>query len=331
LSYRVGCASRGRFVHRKQLQRRAAVAFVVTAVALAGMATWWTAPHHRAVLRYSPSWARIDPEWARGNTSQNLAFLAGGRGVKPEVGTGRLVYPYSVVPGGVRDARELREAAERDRTIARHYAGFDYVRARTFELREPRMVYLSYRIGDKIFWTRRQFTLRRGEILLTDGKMTARTRCANRVSAVPEQVISSEEPLPEQLEDPFEGGSARPMAFPENFQSALLARNGQSGLGMLGPPAIGTSGYGSSAGGGFPGIFPPPLPGTCVPTLKPFPKGPGELSQEADRSSKKNGCGPSSTPPPTPPASVPEPATVLLFTSGAAAVYVRYRQFRAQK
>jgi hypothetical protein len=304
---------------------------MVTLVAVISLAAWWAAPRHSAVLRYS-SRAGIDPEWARGNTSQNLALLAGGSRVQPEAGTGRLVYPYSVVPGGVRDARELREAAERDRTIARHYAGFDYVRARTFQLREPRMVYLSYRIGDKIFWTRRQFTLRKGEILLTDGKITARTRCANRVSAVPEQVISSEEPLPEQLEDPFEqGGAARPMAFPGNFQSALLARNGQSGLGMLGPPATGTSGFGSPAGGGFPVIFPPPIPGTCAPTIKPFPKGAVELSQDADRSSKKNGCGPSSTPPPPPPASVPEPATVLLFTSGAAGVYVRYRKFRAKK
>jgi hypothetical protein len=305
---------------------------MVTLVAIAGLAAWWAAPRHRAVLRYSSSRGRIDPEWARGNTSQNLALLAGGSRVQPEVGTGRLVYPYSVVPGGVRDARELREAAERDRAVARHYVGFDYLRARTFELREPRMAYLSYRIGDKIFWTRRQFTLRKGEILLTDGNITARTRCANRVSAVPEQVVSSEEPLPEQLEDPFEqGGSARPLAFPGNFQSALLARNGQSGFGTLGPPATGTSGFGSSPGGGFPGIFPPPIPGTCAPTLKPFPKSGGELSQAADRSSKKNGCGPSSSPPPIPPASVPEPATVLLFTSGAAGVYVRYRKFRGKR
>jgi PEP-CTERM motif len=332
LSYRVGYTGRGRYGRRKRLQLGVALVFVLTLAAAGGLAVWWATPHHRTVLRYAASLGTVDPEWIRGNTSQNLAILAGHTGVQPETRTGRLVYPYSVIPGGVRDAQELHEAIQHDRAVASHYAGFDYVRARTFALREPRVVYLSYRIGDKIFWTRRQFTLRRGEILLTDGKITARTRCANRVSAVPEPLVSSEEPLPEQLEDPFqEGGSARPMAFPGNFESALLARNGESGFGMLGPPPTGTSGFGIS-NGNVPGIFPPPIPGTCATTMKPFPKdGVMELPEGIDKSNKKSGCAPSSTPSPPPPTPVPEPSTVLLFASGAVGICMRYRKFRAKR
>ena len=293
----------------------------------AGLAVWWAMPHHPRVLRYSPSLGRVSAEWARGNARQNLSILAGLTGTQPEPRTGRLAYPYSVVPGGVRDAQELREATQHDRAVANHYAGFDYGKARTFALQEQKAVYLSYRIGDKIFWTRRQFTLRRGEILITDGNITARTRCANRVSAVAEPLVSSEEPLPEQLEDPYDqGGGARPMTIPGNFESALLARNDQTGFGMLALPPTGSEGIGS-AGGSFPGIFPPPIPATCATTMRSFPRDGGEF-EGTDRFNRESGCGPSSPSPPPAPAPVPEPSTVLLLASGAAGIGMRYRRFR---
>ena len=66
----------------------------------------------------------------------------------------RPVYPYSVVPGGVKDAHELKWAAEHDPVVASHYAGFDYDHARIVQLVLARTVYVSYRIGNKIYWTR---------------------------------------------------------------------------------------------------------------------------------------------------------------------------------
>ena len=65
--------------------------------------------------------------------------------------------------------------------MALHYAGFDYAHARLVQLLTERSVYLSYRIGNRVYWTRHRVKLHKGETLLTDGKMTARTRCANRV------------------------------------------------------------------------------------------------------------------------------------------------------
>jgi hypothetical protein len=78
----------------------------------------------------------------------------------------RPVYPYSVVPGGVEDAKELKWIAEHDPVVGAHYAGFDYDRARLVQLTQARTVYLSYRIGNRIYWTRRRVTLHKGQLNL---------------------------------------------------------------------------------------------------------------------------------------------------------------------
>jgi len=53
---------------------------------------------------------------------------------------GRLVYPYSVVPGGVVSGNELKDVAAQDPVVAEHYAGFDYKRARVIEVSQPKLV-----------------------------------------------------------------------------------------------------------------------------------------------------------------------------------------------
>ena len=63
----------------------------------------------------------------------------------------RPVYPYSVVPGGVTDARELKWAAQHDPVVASHYAGFDYDHARVVRLLLARAAYVSYRIGNDVY------------------------------------------------------------------------------------------------------------------------------------------------------------------------------------
>src|SRR5438874_7308271 len=51
-------------------------------------------------------------------------------------------------------------------------------------------------------------------------RITARTRCANRVEVLPQAAIAPDEPLADQFDDPFaEGGSATRVDFPGNFQS----------------------------------------------------------------------------------------------------------------
>jgi hypothetical protein len=210
--------------------------------------------------------------------------------------TGRPVYPYSLVPGGIEDARELKWVAEHDPVVAAHYAGFDYDHARTVRLVLARTVVMSYRIGNRVYWTRHRVKLQKGEKVITDGKMIARARCANRVEEVPQQATSESEPPVAKFdmpEYPIQGTAAQ--TPPVAFQSALLSRPAGPGspLGLTTP----------FTGGNWVPIAPPPLPGgsVCAPGKK------GEIKDK-----KKVCVGP------TP---VPEPGTWLLVASGLLAMY----------
>ena len=227
----------------------------------------------------------------------------------------RPVYPYSVLPGGVRDARELKWAADHDPVVAAHYAGFDYDHARIVRLVLARTVYVSYRIGNKVYWTRHRVKLKKGETLITDGKITARTRCANRVEEVPQQLTSSSEPPVMKFEEPI-----RPLLGPAVesppvvFQSALLNRPGLPGLGPAPPLSL----YNPFEPGTWTPIDPPPLPGLCG-VGKNKKSGSGG---SGGKKGKGNPCGNSGGG-----GEIPEPGTWLLVASGLALMYwkVRYR------
>jgi hypothetical protein len=225
----------------------------------------------------------------------------------------RPVYPYSVVPGGIEDAKELKWVAEHDPIVAAHYAGFDYNRARVVRLTLAQTVYLSYRIGNHIYWTRRRVTLHKGETLITDGRMTARTRCANRVEQAPqEQAASPVEPPVQKFDEPLRAGEGTAIqAPPVAFESALLNRP-ETGLGAAGPMGL----YDPFVGGGWVAFSSPPLPlGVCSPVKK---KGSGEIEIEAGgkgKTSTSGACGSASA------GVVPEPGTWLMFASGLVAIY----------
>jgi hypothetical protein len=218
----------------------------------------------------------------------------------------RPVYPYSIVPGGVNDARELKWVAEHDPIVAAHYAGFDYEHAHVVQLVLARTVYLSYRIGNHVYWTRHRVTLKKGEKLITDGKITGRTRCANRVEEMPQQAASSLEPPAVKFDEPAMPGIA--MAVPPvPFQSALLAPPAAPGTGPNPPLSV----YNPIQGGGWTPIAPPPLPtGVCGPLKKKNPT--------ADTAKRRPGpCGPGTG---GGGGTVPEPGTWLLLASGLALV-----------
>ena len=232
----------------------------------------------------------------------------------------RPVYPYSVVPGGVKDGHELKWAVQHDPVVASHYAGFDYDHARIVRLVLARTVYVSYRIGNKIYWTRHRVSLKKGESLITDGKITARTRCGNRVEEVPQQATSQSEPPAAKFEEPVQPNLGTALSQPPvPFQSTLLNRLPVPGLGPAPPLGL----YDPLGGGyGWAPIAPPPLPSVCGIGKKP-PK--GEIAVIGDGKKKtiepcSSGGGGTTE--------VPEPGTWLLFASGLAFVYwVARRRF----
>ncbi len=292
---RVRLGRRSRHRKRRALRRIAFLSLVFSAAALFA---WRFLPEYLVSLS-RPSRASANG-WQNGNAREKLALAAGQpRGKRRWVPKSRLYYPYSVVPGGVQDPADLRLAAAEDRVVARHFAQFNWDRAQLISLNKGHMAYLSYRIGDQVFWTKKRVWIPRGEKLISDGKIMARTRCGNRVEEMAQPAISTEEPDPAKFEQPLlaDGSSVRG-PIPVNFESSLRGEEGPS-LIAEGPPPLA------------------PLPGGIL-----FPIGPPisacELKHLDEQDEKK--CRPKPPPP-----AIPEPSTIALLTTGLAGVLWRYR------
>lgn len=306
---------------RNRFLRRAALLTVLAALSFALASI--------ALRRLSPSLTRqaarsIELDRQQSDAAETLLALTE-REASRKV-ENRPVYPYSVVPGGVKDARELKWVAEHDPVVAAHYAGFDFEHAQLVRLVLSRTVYVSYRIGNHVYWTRHRVTLKKGETVITDGKITARTRCANRVEEVPQQATSSSEPPAAKFEEPVHPATGTAVETPPvPFQSALLNRPMMPGVGPAPPLSL----YDPFTPGLWVPIAPPPIPGVCGPGGK---KKTGTPSFVAEAVGKKKSpgdpCGGGSGGKGT----VPEPGTWLLVASGLAAVYwqARHRFARSQ-
>lgn len=285
-------------------------AFVLLiAVGVAGLRLASEGLHH-----YTDNWGR--PRAI--GMDRSLSAIAGPQAGAIQARNRRIVYPYSVIPGGVQSGEELHQAAVHDATVATHYAGFNYQRARVIEVDHPRLVYLSYRRGGQIYWSRKQASLHPGEKLLTDGRMTARTRCGNQVSVLPQANTSPEEPTIAEMDRPdaLASGEVSPStSFNSNLLQPEPMPTGPASAGE-GTPTGGTlTGGGTPGGPGAPGVF-VPFPGA------PPISGGGSCVPKKGTDGHKNSCKPE------PPPAVPEPGTMVLVLSGAAAIFARFRQQR---
>jgi hypothetical protein len=273
-----------------------------------------------ALIYFGPSLFR-----ARPTTSSNLAQYESNREravalneALAQVQSSRPVYPYSVIQGGVEDAKELKWVAEHDPVVAAHYAGFDYAHARVVRVTLARTAYVSYRIGNNIYWMRRRITLHKGEKLITDGRMTARGRCANRVEETPQQQASPNEPAPEKFDEPVRAGEGTAMQSPATtFQSALLSPPQAPGVDPMGPLSL----YNPFSGGGSLALSPAPLPeGVCAPVKKgAVTAATGTIAGGSANGKKKAGpCATSSGG--GLPETVPEPGSWVMMISGLAVI-----------
>ena len=95
----------------------------------------------------------------------------------------RPVFPHSIVAGGVYESKELAAAVQLDPVAREHYHDIQVENMVPVRIPEPLQGYVSYRTGDKIYWTRKKLTIPRGELVLTDGRTMIRARCGNRISA----------------------------------------------------------------------------------------------------------------------------------------------------
>jgi hypothetical protein len=218
--------------------------------------------------------------------------------------TDRILYPYSVIPGGVRNSAELRNAVAHDEVVAEHYSDFDLHAVRVARLKEARAVFVSYRVGSRIFWTKNRLNLPAGETVVTDGEHMARTRCGNRISEVPIAPVLNNEPSPEAMEIPADGG-------------LLPASESSPELPLAVPPMTAIVVPQQSPGSIFIPIIPPLFPGGGAPSSPGIPSGPLPPPLVPP------------PPPPPPPISTPEPSAFLMLIAGWACVWLLRRKARA--
>ncbi len=194
-----GVARQRRSWHRR---RQVRIKFLVLLLfAATAMITWrFARPQTVSSLSYPPSEA-VQTTLSEGQRGYFMLAGLSGSG-SPAWRGDRLVYPYSVIRGGVTTPEELKWAMEHDPVVARHFQGFDYQHAHVVRVAEKQALYVSYRIGDRVYWTRAKVSLRPGETLITDGKIVARARCGNRVSPAPLDAGSPLEPPASELEQP---------------------------------------------------------------------------------------------------------------------------------
>lgn len=303
---RVRLRRRTRRHRRNRLIRRSLLATVCILGGLTGAALL---PIDFSSFLASSFFSRPAPEWSdRGDVRRDLALSAAvsdapSKDVRP-------VYPYSIVPGGIHDPKELERVFEKDPVVAAHYRGFDFLHARVVQLTEDRTVFVSYRIAKRVYWTTKRVRLHRGEKVITDGKMTLRTRCGNQVSETARDEVSPNEPAIARLETPIKIDPGTAMAIPSDFESALTRPS---------LPALAASAPLYSLitnNGGLLSLFPPPLP-SCGPTKTK--KGATPAISTGGKKGKGGSCS-------EPVGEVPEPGTLVLLSTGIAGAYLRYRK-----
>ena len=150
----------------------------------------------------------------------------------------RKVFPFSVVPGGTINKEEVKAGVAADPVVREHYKGIELDKLKPYRLTQPARGYVSYRIGNRIFWTAQRLYLKAGEILLSDGIHMLRGRCGNRVSlearlpiliaAEPKEAVldlpSWDAPLFQAMvREANLGDSYLPLLLPGNGPQALIS------------------------------------------------------------------------------------------------------------
>lgn len=258
-----------------------------------------------------------------GHTARRASVSALVRSLRPD-------YPYSVIPGGAYSRAELQYAIHHDPVVQKHYGDFDSDDVELVKLTADRYEYASYRVKDRIYWTKRRLRLRKGEVLLTDGTHYARARCGNRLSNTRQGPTSNTEPPEAALDLP-------PVTPPRLYTFQLAEAPPPGALQQANSPEASDLSPAVLPRGGGPGAASdawPPLnrymfPAVFTPGLFYQPPNQTTNPPPNDGGTPPGGSPPPNTPPPVLP--IPEPATLSLAAAFLASLLLGWRVLQIRR
>lgn len=155
----------------------------------------------------------------------------------------RQIFPYSVIPGGLMDERELSESIAKDKVVRQHYSGLQPERMWFTRTKQPMQAYVSYRKGGSVHWTSHAVTIPANELVLTDGKHMVRARCGNRIEVkkpqpLPAAVAPPEVPPPDIAMETGLPALAPPTILPPAPPVDMMARNSATPQRISTPPTV---------------------------------------------------------------------------------------------
>ncbi|MDR3764887.1 MAG: hypothetical protein P4M01_12415 [Acidobacteriota bacterium] len=99
----------------------------------------------------------------------------------PTFRAARMQFPFSLIPGGVYEPKELTASMEKDTLLREHYKDVKLESLVAVRTSSPMLAYVSFRKDGAIHWTQHLVHIPAGELVLTDGKNMIRARCGNRI------------------------------------------------------------------------------------------------------------------------------------------------------
>jgi uncharacterized membrane protein YgcG len=169
-----------------------------------------------------------------------------------------VVFPFSVVAGGVETKEDVAEAMARDPKVARHYAELNVRALAPEHLKQDTPAYVSFRRNGEIYWTSRKVHLSKGERILSDGSNCVRGRCGNRISMTARTPVlpdASGEPAEGEFNTPeVRGKSIDDSGLAQVFQPFLASTTAPDGMVLISGLSPSQAGWPGSAGGGGGGI-----------------------------------------------------------------------------
>jgi len=239
-------------------------------------------------------------------------------------------------PKSVVTLDDFRRVVRSDQRLAAYYGSFNWAKARLVTTAAPQLVYVSYQKAGALARTKHPLLLPKGDTLLTDGVLQARTYCCNEVF----EIVDAPPPPPSEDDQPAAPPPpATQVLSPPASPPVLAPPEGETPPAeLVAPPATPPSLPPTARGDvppssfltppGGPPFSPPPAPGEIPPSSHLAPPTVLTFPPLPDSAPAPVSVPPFSSPlaPPPTPTVVSEPSTVSLLSLGLAGlVWCRWR------